>query len=518
MKKNSVLRKVWAFVMSAIMMCGTLCYLPVENNSFILDVGAVKATYGTTGNCSWWLNNDILTISGNGSMEDYQWKCRPWGNQIKEIIIDNGVTHIGNYAFWGCCYVHEVSISTTVSSIGDYAFGGVQSDISIPATVRKIGKHSFNSNEKIKNLILKDGLLYIGEEAFQLCKNIERVYIPGSVNKIDNYAFELCTKLSELELKNGIKEIGCSVFRYCVAEKIIVPNSIEFIDRQAFAECPNLKSVTLSSRMKTISYWLFDSCPQLSEVIIPNSINTIEEGAFRNCSKLTSIMIPENVTKINSSAFSGCDNLTIYGIKNSYAEIYANENNIPFVSVNGYTNISTISADEIVLGGTATVNAKAVLGDGDYTYAVLYRKKTDTKWTVKQNYSTNDTITIKPAKATDYDVCVKVKDSTGKIVKKFFEVKVNDKLKNTSTISATTIKKGDTVTLNGSATGGMGDYTYAVLYKKKAETKWTTRQGYKDNSEILVRPYTNTDYDICIKVKDNDGTIAKKYFTVTVTK
>ena len=108
--------------------------------------------------------------------------------------------------------------------------------------------------------------------------------------------------------------------------------------------------------------------------------------------------------------------------------------------------------------------------------------------------------------------------STGKIVKKFFEVKVNDKLKNTSTISATTIKKGDTVTLNGSATGGMGGYTYAVLYKKKAETKWTTRQGYKDNSEILVRPYTNTDYDICIKVKDNDGTIAKKYFTVTVTK
>ena len=108
--------------------------------------------------------------------------------------------------------------------------------------------------------------------------------------------------------------------------------------------------------------------------------------------------------------------------------------------------------------------------------------------------------------------------STGKIVKKFFEVKVNAKLKNTSTISATTIKKGNTVTLNGSATGGMGGYTYAFLYKKKAETKWTTRQGYKDNSEILVRPYTNTDYDICIKVKDKDGTIAKKYFTVTVTK
>ena len=63
-----------------------------------------------------------------------------------------------------------------------------------------------------------------------------------------------------------------------------------------------------------------------------------------------------------------------------------------------------------------------------------------------------------------------------------------------------------------------GDYQYAVLYKKKSETKWTTRQGYKANDEIIVRPYTNTDYDICIKVKDEDGTISKKYFTVKVTK
>jgi len=70
--------------------------------------------------------------------------------------------------------------------------------------------------------------------------------------------------------------------------------------------------------------------------------------------------------------------------------------------------------------------------------------------------------------------------------------------------------------VKGSATGGNGNYTYAVLYKKKAETKWTVRQGYKDNDEITVRPYTNTDYDICIKVKDSDGTVSKKYFSVKV--
>ena len=78
--------------------------------------------------------------------------------------------------------------------------------------------------------------------------------------------------------------------------------------------------------------------------------------------------------------------------------------------------------------------------------------------------------------------------STGKIVKKFFEVKVNDKLKNTSTISATTIKKGDAVTLNGSATGGMGDYTYAVLYKKKAETNGLQDRATKTTVKYLSAP------------------------------
>ncbi len=179
------------------------------------------------------------------------------------------------------------------------------------------------------------------------------------------------------------------------------------------------------------------------------------------------------------------------------------------------TNYSSISSQIISLGNSLTVYAYAEGGTYDYTYAVLYKKKSDKKWTVRQNYSTNDIITVKPAKATDYEVCVKVKDSNGTIVKLFFDVTVRPRLTNTSTISATTIKKGNTVTVNGSATGGSGYYDYAVLYKKKSESKWTVRQGYKENDQILVRPYAATDYDICIKVRDFD-TISKKYFSVTV--
>ena len=179
-------------------------------------------------------------------------------------------------------------------------------------------------------------------------------------------------------------------------------------------------------------------------------------------------------------------------------------------------NRSEISSDIITLGKTVTVNAKAIGGTGEYTYAFYYKQKSQSKWTTKQNFQENNSVLIKPANATDYDVCVKVKDSTGTIEKKYFDLKVNDKLKNTSEISETTIKKGNTVTVKGSATGGIGEYTYAVLYKKKYEQKWTVRQNYNSNNDILVRPYTNVDYDICIKVKDEIGTIVKKYFDVSV--
>ena len=181
-------------------------------------------------------------------------------------------------------------------------------------------------------------------------------------------------------------------------------------------------------------------------------------------------------------------------------------------------NNSVISKTEISLGDTITVSGKATGGTSPYQYNILYKQTAQSKWTTVQSYKTNSTVTIKPAKATTYDVCVKIKDSNGTIVKKFFTVQVNAKLANTSTISATEIKKGNTVTVNGSATGGAGNYTYAVFYKQKAQTQWTTKQDFNENTNVSIKPMLATDYDICVKVKDKNGTIAKQYFTVTVTK
>ncbi len=179
-------------------------------------------------------------------------------------------------------------------------------------------------------------------------------------------------------------------------------------------------------------------------------------------------------------------------------------------------NTSTVSATQINLGSTVSVKASAAGGAGNYTYAVYYKKKSDTKWTVKQDFGKNTAVSIKPAKATDYDICVKVRDSSGTVEKKYFVVSVYDVLKNTSTVSATQINLGSTVSVKASATGGAGNYTYAVYYKKQSDTKWIVKQDFSKNTAASIKPAKAVNYDICVKVKDSNGNIEKKYFELTV--
>lgn len=180
-------------------------------------------------------------------------------------------------------------------------------------------------------------------------------------------------------------------------------------------------------------------------------------------------------------------------------------------------NTSKVSSQSIKLGETVTITAAATGGTGKYTYAVYYKKDYDKKWTTKQDYKNNNTVSVKPANQALYNICVKVKDSDGTIVKKYFDVTVSDSLKNTSTISSDTINLGETVTISCSAKGGSGFYQYAVYYKKETESKWTTKQNYNSNISISIKPANATKYDVCVKVKDDTGTVEKKYFKVSVT-
>ena len=181
------------------------------------------------------------------------------------------------------------------------------------------------------------------------------------------------------------------------------------------------------------------------------------------------------------------------------------------------TNNSTISATSIALGSSLTLKGAATGGTSPYTYAVYYKQTSQTNWTKVQDYASSITKTVTPKAATTYTVRVKAKDSNGTIKNKDFTVKVTKALTNNSTISATSISLGSSVTLKGAATGGTGSYTYAVYYKKTSSSTWTMVQTYVSSITKSVTPLNATTYTVRVKAKDSSGTIANKDFTVKVT-
>ena len=178
-------------------------------------------------------------------------------------------------------------------------------------------------------------------------------------------------------------------------------------------------------------------------------------------------------------------------------------------------NNSSVNFEKLGVKKYLKIYGSASGGSGDYTYAYLYKKQDDTKWSVKKNYSDTQEVTLAPQTVTTYNICIKVKDGTGTIVKKFIDVKVNSGLVSKSKVGSKSITKGQKVTMVGGASGGSGDYTYAYLYRRD-NGAWKVYKNYSTASSVVITPAFSGSYEICIKSKDGYGTIVKKYFTIDV--
>ena len=426
-------------------------------------------------------------------------------------------------------YYYNINSDGTVSL---YFYKGNEQNVTIPSeidgkTVTNINWPTFNFYSGLKSVVIPDTVTFVGS-CFMNCTGLEEISIPKNVTYIYDGTFSNCTSLKNIYVDSenpnyssldGVltnkEQTELIAFPGGREGSYTIPENIESLNIFAFDGCKNLTEITLSDKIKGISSYAFRNCTNLKKVNSTDNLTAIGWYSFENCISLNQIYIPRTVSTMFETTFSGCYNLTIYGEKDSRAETYAQNFNIPFVCV--FTNTSTIlSRNPITLGDTVMVNASATAGTGDYTYAVYYKKTSEKKWTVKQDYSTNTIVTIKPSKATDYQICVKAKDSSGKVMKKYFDLLVVSRLSNTSEISADSITRGDKITAKCSAAGGHGTYQYAVYCKKTSESKWTVKQNFSTNSEVPIRPSTVTDYDICIKARDGLGNISKKYFTLHV--
>ena len=350
-------------------------------------------------------------------------------------------------------------------------------------------------NVEIPDEIDGNTLVCIDWKAFKDCAELKSVVIPDTVTTINSSAFRDCKGLTSIELPQNLRYIGISAFSGCIGlTEINIPEGTETIGEGAFLKCTGLTSIK-----------------------IPDSLNSIDDSAFSFCSGLKSIIIPKNINSIGNYAFYGCNDLTIYGEKDSYAEQYAKDNNINF-SVLRLMNKSFINT-EMIAGKPVILNAVAEGGTGGYTYALMYKKSTNTTWTkIGTKYGANNVGTFVPKSAVLYDIMINVKDSRGNIKSKTFTIDVKSPLKNNTIINSESIKLGEKVVLKGAASGGSKKYKYAFYYKKSRNSTWTEmKPAYTTKSAAFI-PGSVLNYDIKSVVVDADGRSTEKLFTVKVLK
>lgn len=227
---------------------------------------------GTAGSLSWSLTTGgELTISGSGAIPDYSQNSAPWSaHEFNTIIIEDGVTSIGNYAFYQ---------SKALS-------------IYIPDSVTAIGQNAFYGSALVA------------------------VTIPGSVRTIGNNAFQNCSNLTSATVSEGVEAIGDSAFQGCTSLAYIdFPESITSVGAAAFASCKDMVSVRFKPGSGSVALGdnLFTQCWKLTQVTLPQTAESISAGMFQSCSSLPSLYIPASVQKIGENPFTSCNALrTIY--------------------------------------------------------------------------------------------------------------------------------------------------------------------------------------------------------------
>jgi hypothetical protein len=167
-----------------------------------------------------------LTISGTGDMKNYVSGTTPWNaylSSITSVVIESGVTSIGNYAFSTCSGLKSVSIP--------------------------------------------DGVTSIGTRAFQACSGLTFVSIPNSVTSIANTAFDNCTALTSVGIPSSVTSIESNTFYNCSAlTSVSIPNSVTSIGSKAFSSCRGLQSISIPSSVTSIGLNAFSSCSRLKDV------------------------------------------------------------------------------------------------------------------------------------------------------------------------------------------------------------------------------------------------------------
>lgn len=313
-----------------------------------------------------------LVISGSGEIADFSAYNAPWEEykeKITSLSIEEEITAIGKYAFFGLGAIESVTIPSSVNEIADSAFKDctalkeiffnatrmkdmtqaafqsagkasdgitvkIGKDVSlIPAYLffasvsdtpniikvefekgcitKKIGAHAFQNLEFLKSIALPDGISEIGSYAFYNCKSITEIQLPSILEKIEEFAFYDCKSLTRITIPGGIKEVKESTFAGCSGlEELTLADGVEKIERQAFSACSSLVRVDLGNTLTHLMEMAFYKCTSLTDISLPTTLSSIDLSAFSECNVIKNV---GGITYLDKWVIS-CDKYVINAI------------------------------------------------------------------------------------------------------------------------------------------------------------------------------------------------------------
>ena len=288
-------------------------------------------SYGAFGGCS---NLKIIKYEEGTTRvcESLFKKC----DGIEEVILPDTITEIDKEAFKGCSNLTKVTFSENVVTVGSEAFAGCSSlkELSMNEYLTKIESGAFKNCISLEKVEIPDNVSVLSEYIFYNCKKLSEINMPEKLTYIARYAFEGCSSLTSISIGENVNTIGFHAFKDCSSlENVKISGNITKIEDEIFSNCISLKEVTFEGSLSKVSNGMFYMNSKLQNIVLPDTVTEIGTNAFANCTKLTEITIPEATTKIADNAFSYPKKLTIKGVKDSYANKYADDKNIKFEAV-----------------------------------------------------------------------------------------------------------------------------------------------------------------------------------------
>ena len=248
--------------------------------TWICGDGAEEEVEQPADDLSWSVVDGILTISGNGGMGDYTQTTMPWydyRDQVTAIVIEEGITSIGDWAFCGFSYVTSVSVPTTITRIGTYAFYNADGLTELPMSgaVTEIEAYAFHDCAGLSGVLEIPGtVLSIGKYAFADCSGVEAVILNEGVETVGEGAFSGCTSMKQFIFYDSVTELGANVLGDCTSLLSVTAGQ----DNTAYAA---QDGVLFNKAMTSLIHF---PAGIGGDYTVPATVTAVGNHAFRSCS------------------------------------------------------------------------------------------------------------------------------------------------------------------------------------------------------------------------------------------